>query len=386
MNISHRGVRITVFVVGGLLAASFLVFVWLVNVASTSWTKSANAVVDEARKRDLRRPVLRGDAVRGRAWPEYESGLAAVNGVVVDDVRRWLDGPPADRAAAVAILVANEKALRFVRSGARRAEGGYPIEWDKGFGADTPSLVAVRNLTTLAVGQARVLLEAGKPREAAELLIDAAQFGADVGRNGNVLIELVGLSSLGLVFDGLRTLPQDPDVGRALAVLDGTFPNHGEAMLNELALVGVGFMRAGPGLAPEWRFGFSQQLVVADAWPTFEDMMRRAAAVTTEPWADARRVEAEIEAEAGKSDNRMIRLMIPGLLRSQRASREARAQLRLLRVLHGGAVGLDDPFGAKIHSDGARVWSIGGDGVDDGGAGAWKPAPTGDIVLELRTK
>jgi hypothetical protein len=60
-----------------------------------------------------------------------------------------------------------------------------------------------------------------------------------------------------------------------------------------------------------------------------------------------------------------------------------RAQLRMLRVLHGDAAGLDDPFGVKLLSDGARVWSVGADGVDSGGAGKWTPASTGDIVLKL---
>ena len=68
---------------------------------------------------------------------------------------------------------------------------------------------------------------------------------------------------------------------------------------------------------------------------------------------------------------------------AHRASREGRAHLRMLRVLHGGAARLDDPFGGKLLSDGAKVWSVGADGIDGGGAGAWNPALTGDIVLEL---
>jgi hypothetical protein len=76
-------------------------------------------------------------------------------------------------------------------------------------------------------------------------------------------------------------------------------------------------------------------------------------------------------------------MVMVGLSRSDRTSREGRAQLRLLRVHHGGTGGLDDPFGGKLLSDGVRVWSVGADGVDGGGAGDWKPASTGDIVLKL---
>ena len=130
------------------------------------------------------------------------AGPGLAKGVAVLDVRGWLDGAAAaDRAKAEAVLAANEQALDFLRAGARKAEGAYPTQWEKGFNADVPSLIAVRNLTTLAVGQARVLVEAGKPREAAELLLDAAQLGADLGRKHRSDGELIALSSLGHVFE-----------------------------------------------------------------------------------------------------------------------------------------------------------------------------------------
>jgi hypothetical protein len=389
MNLSRGALRTIGFLLGGLLVLTLALFVWVQTVAYTSWTKRVTAAVDEARAKDPRRPLLRGAAIPGNAWMDYEQALAAVKGVAVDDVRRWLDGAAAsDPVKAKAILAANEKALHFLHAGARKAEGGYPIQWEKGFSAPTPSLIAVRTLTTLAVGRARVLAEAGKPKEAAELLLDTAQLGADLGRRATVITELIALSSLREVLDALRKLPPDPEVGRALAVLDETFPNHGDALLNEIALAGMGFMETGPGdVAPgagAWRFGFSQRLMLADAWTTLQDMTRRLAVATTAPWAEAQRVAAAVRAEAKSSSNQVIQVMVPELGTADRVSREARAQLRLLRVLHGGAAGLDDPFGGKLLSDGARIWSVGSDGVDNGGAGTWNPAAsTGDIVLTL---
>jgi hypothetical protein len=63
----------------------------------------------------------------------------------------------------------------------------------------------------------------------------------------------------------------------------------------------------------------------------------------------------------------------------------------LRMAVHARATGkpldLDDPFGAKLRTeekDGKlRIWSIGPDGVDDGGAGEWK-TDVKDIVLELK--
>src|SRR5688572_30532605 len=182
MNIPGGALRTTGFLLGGLLLALAFAFLWLLGVLAGSWTTRVTDAVDEARARDPRRPVILGKAEPGSAWVQYEQGLAAVRGVAVDDVRRWLDGAAADRVKAMTVLAANQKALDFLRAGARKAEGSYPIQWDKGFNADVPSLMAVRNLTTLAVGQARVLVEGGRPREGAELLLDAAQFGADLGR------------------------------------------------------------------------------------------------------------------------------------------------------------------------------------------------------------
>jgi hypothetical protein len=388
MNLSRGALRTMGFLLGGLLVLTVALFVWVQNVAYTSWTTRVTSAVDEARARDSRRPLLRGAAVPGNAWMDYEQALAAVKGVAVDDVRRWVEGAPgSDPAKAKAILAANEKALHSLRAGARKAEGGYPIQWEKGFAAGTPSLIAVRTLTTLAVGRARVLADEGKPSEAAEWLLDAAQLGADIGQKPIVLTELIALSSLKEVFDALRRLPPDPEIGRALRVLDETFPNHGDALLNDLALAGVGFMETGPAALARttggWRFGFSQRLMVADAWTTLQDLTRRSAATATAPWAEAQRVAAGVRADAKSSSNEVVQIMGAELGTADRASREARAQLRMLRVLHGGAVGLDDPFGGKLLSDGARVWSVGSDGVDNGGAGTWNPASTGDIVLTL---
>jgi hypothetical protein len=365
-------------------------------VASDAWIKRVTEAVAEARARNTLRPVLSGTAVPGRAWEDYGRGLAAIRSVAVDDVRRWLDGGAgADRGKAVAVLAANDKAINFLRAGARKAHGAYPMDWEKGVGADVPSLIAVQNLTTLAAGQARVLREDGKPREAGALLLDAAQFGADLGRNAAIINELIALSSLGQVFDGLRELPPDPEVGAALAVLDATFPHHGEALMNELALMGVTFSHvrftdvsftgSGPAgaLAPGWRFGFSQRMMLADAWPTLDHLLRRLAATTTSSWVEAQSVAAAITTEARSSDNFIVQNTVPGLTKAHRSSREARARLRMLRVFHGGAVALDDPFGGKLLADGVKVWSVGADGIDSSGAGAWKPAPTGDIVLKL---
>ena len=85
------------------------------------------------------------------------------------------------------------------------------------------------------------------------------------------------------------------------------------------------------------------------------------------------------------------------ILASDVLHRGHRAQLRLLRVAaHYGATGdvleLDDPFGTKLRvrvADGSlRVWSVGPEGADHNGTGAFafdrEGADARDIVLEIR--
>jgi hypothetical protein len=77
---------------------------------------------------------------------------------------------------------------------------------------------------------------------------------------------------------------------------------------------------------------------------------------------------------------------------SNRAGRDKRAQLRLLRTAAqyratGRLPDLDDPFGVRLLSSEqggkVKVWSVGRDQVDDGGKGEWKPNAGPDIVLEF---
>lgn len=389
--------RTTVLVAAGLttLAAAYF---WLEALSSRSglqrMTKGVAEAVAAANARDLRRRVIRGEAVPGSAWTEYRQGLALVHGVEVSDVVQWLEGTTtADRAKAVAVVAANQRALDFLRAGARKAEGAYPHQWEQGENVDIPPLRAVRTLTTLAVGQARVLAEAGKPSAAADLLLDAAQLASDAGRSTVAIGELTALSALTGIFNGLKQLPPDPEVGRALLVLEETFPNHGETLQNHLVITGVSLVEIGRGADPpiewgfhlsRWRFALSRGSMLFEAWTTLERMTRRMAATTTASWAEAQRVYADIQAEAAALGNPLVGPELQTRMVHQ-MSREGLARLRMLRVLHGGATGLADPFGTTLQSDGTKVWSVGPDGIDQGGA-VMSNTLKGDITVELPVK
>ena len=399
----------------GLAAAVFVTigvfFAWVQAAAARRWReleKLAPALIAEARARDPRRPPVRGEPVPGSAWTDYNQALAAIKPMSSADLGDFVTrSPKADRAKAEAAVAMYAGCLQHLAAGARRAEGTYPYAFEKGFSADLPGLLESQKLANLAASKARMLAEAGKANEAVSLLLDELWFGADIGRNTVLICEMISAAILSIGMDELKDMVRDmelkdvdwAEVGRALAVLDTILPDHGESMLNEAVSAAAGLTtqeKLGAdmnGVVPNevlfaWRYGFSTRLMVVDAMDTHVDAMRRLAAANR-TWPEAERVSKEVDGEAGRSVNLLTRVMTQGLLRSHRVGFERRAQLSLLRMAVALRAGqavpeLDDPFGAKLRSDGTKVWSLGQDGVDGGGVGAWRPAPTGDIVLQLR--
>jgi hypothetical protein len=343
--------------------------------------------------------------VPGNAWTDYNQALAAVKPLNAADLGSFVARQMnADRAKALAAVAAYEGALDFVRSGARRAEGTFPYEYEKGFAADIPGLLETQKLTNVAVSKARLLAEAGKAKEAGELLLDILWLGADQGRNTVLIGEMISSANVALALEELRAMAVDdamkdvdwPEVARVLASLDAAWPSHGESMLNEAASAAAGLLKADAatafgegtvGALGAWRFGFSTRLMIADALDTHIELMRRVAE-GSRSYAEAEAVAKELDERLKSSSNPIVQIMVPGLASTHRVGFERRAQLRLLRTAVarrlGQALELDDPFGGKLRGDAAKLWSVGQDGVDGGGVGSWKPARTGDIVLQLQ--
>ena len=398
----------------GLAAAVFVViavfFAWIQTVASRRWAELEARVpvlIAEARARDPRRPPRSGEAVPGNAWTEYSQALTAIKALNAADLGSFVARDlKADRAKAEAAVAAYEANLAFLAAGARRAEGTYPYAFEKGFAADMPGLLETQKLANLAVSKARLLAEAGKGKEAMELVLDLLWCAADQGRNTVVIGEMISSANLALALDEIRAMAVDPAVkdvdwtavGSALMLLDSIWPDHGESLLNEsvTAAAGLGKEDAkalfgeGLGVLSAWRFGFSARLLIADAMDTHVDAMRRLAAAGRS-WPESERVAKEVAVEVEGSSNPITRLMTQGMMATHRVGFERRAQLGLLRMavaIRAGAAPpeLDDPFGGKLRSDATKLWSLGQDGDDDGGIGAWRPAQTGDIVLHLKKK
>lgn len=407
--------------IGAVVAVLLLTYaLYIHSVADRRWAameKSIQELLAQSNLRNGPRPVLRDTAVPGSAWDEYTPTLLTMKGVPMAVLGEYVSrGPKADRQKVEEALQKYGAALDGLRRGAMRADGHYPLKWEQGFSADIPGLLQSQNLANLAICRARMLAEEGKSREGAELLLDTCQFARDLGYNQILISEMISIAIIGISLDELRDLMLHAklskeeliDVARQLEILDGTFPVNGHSLLNEPLAAGHDFLKSGGDVDLSafslvgkdsidwnyflWRAVFPRRLICSDAYFIELDYMKRFAAADAESWASCNTVGSKADLEIHKLRNPFAKLMIPGLSGSNRAGRERRSHLRLLRALaiyrsSGRIPDIDDPFGGKLlHSEQGgkvKIWSVGRDQVDGGGKGEWKANAGPDIVLEF---
>lgn len=391
--------KIVGIVLGVIALACIGLAVWASAAGSRRFERIRNkglARLAEVKAGDARRPVLRGAAEPGNAWDDYAAGVQEVKKFA--DARKFHEvlqrGPKAEPEVAKAALAAHGSALDALRRGAGREASRYPYEWERGISMPLPALLDHQAFSNFSLLKARALLEEGKPREAAGVLLDVCQFGRDLGSDGVLISEMIGLSVLAAAFGELRDLLGSgkldaaalEELGRGLEILDGSFPRNDQAVLNDTLLLGGSLDELGAAWGP-------QRLYLANGIDELNERIERVAKADALSWPEARKVYESVAADTEKSSNVISRIATPDLSKVAMNCRERRAQLRLLRMAVQSLASkqvpdLDDPFGAKLRStktgDAVKFWSVGSDGADDGGSGQWKGADGKDIVLELK--
>jgi hypothetical protein len=276
--------------------------------------------------------------------------------------------------------------------------------------SDSPVGVRAQTFALAAGCEARRLAESGRIAEAIDLLLSIAQFGHDVGSNGTLISEMVGVVVTWYALDELRSLIQSGKldreqllgIDRALEILDKDFIRNGPCLRNEVLMMGQQILKGNlkeiargrmsapdpERIRPTWRQMFSRKLLQATAFLLIERWSARLANDDA-PYADELRAWDEFRAEAAA--NPLAAVLLQGLT-PHVAQRGRLAELRLVRAIaHYRATGevlpLDDPFGTKLHhaitGGKLKVWSVGKNGVDDGGIGEWSSSRGKDIVLEV---
>ncbi len=414
------------FVLSGILIGiplgAFGLYLYIKAAEERRWAEMRSyceQVAREVRARDPRRPVLRGKAVLGNAWDEYQVGLASLpESKALLPVTEFLEQrAEADRAKALQLVELYAPALEALRRGASRSHSDRKTDWESQPDHWNPR---PNHVAKLAAARARFLSESGRPREAMELLLDAAQLGEDCARNGGVIDGMVGVSVLSIAQDELkrllsaRTLCREDlqELSRELKLLDRSFPQEADGYSVDPMITGFNYLRLGSlrsildetgmsdPISATWRYGFSEKLIIADAFDQQRAWDRRYQEAAGKPWKEARQnsfdhVDRRIALRNPlfeKFDKIQQTLANSPPLPPRNLFREGLAQLRMLRAVavfraSGDVPVLDDPYGDKIHSlmteKHLKLWSVGGDGVDDGGSGEWEARKGKDIVLEV---
>lgn len=383
---------------------------WIHLLAGRRWAAMKadwNALLEEARVRGRSRPALRGEAVEGNAWDDYAVALAEVRTLYDLEAQaapRYLrEHPGSNRKFVERVLSRHPSMIESVRRAALRGRVDLGLEWKEG-ALTLPGRHGSATIAPFAVCRSRFLADEGRVGDGAQLLVDMARFAADIDHVENMEPS----------FDELRELLRSDRLkgedlarlDRELELLDREFPRRGDRAALELVALGAQFLRTGRSVTgqivglnadPEealWRYGWSAHLMKSEAFAVMAAAVQRLREADARPWAESRDLLKSLGGELAAHRNPIVQIAPEELLTSDLVYRGHRAQLRLLRTAArykatGELLDLDDPFGGKLITrtaqDSLKVWSVGPEGLDHGGIGAFRFDPDGkDIVLEVR--
>jgi hypothetical protein len=356
-------------------------------------------LIAEIRARNVRRPVLYGESLPGRAWDEYTKAFTAIDLYKGNEEQRksivdYLLTGKGDASDLDKILAMYGPALAHLSAGTHREDGSMALEWERGESMDLPGLLASQNLSNLACAEARRLATEGKYRKAIDAISDILMLGHDVAFNGVLITHMIGLAIYGTALEALMTFVGDQafpaaelaELARRLELVDGSFPPPAHSFTNDTMMFRVALLNGelGAGEVP------TISLLSADGIRKMDAYAARCAELSRKPWNVVQGEMVRLGAHATSAWNPILRLATPGLVAAERSIRERHAHLRLVRSyvnfrLKTSGPALDDPLGVKILGAGPRFWSAGRNGADDGGSGSWKFDGL-DIVLDVTNK
>jgi hypothetical protein len=384
---------------------------WISSAADRRWEEmlaDGRLLVDEAKRRDGTREVLRGEPIPGRAWDDYVAADALLKAAgVLSEVDGFVaQKPGVDRAKVLADLEKYTSAVELFRKGARRTDGQYPWDWSRFPEQAMVSLSQSMRLADFVLAQARVDSESGRARLGAEVALDVVRFWQDCSFNVIPLGTAISIAGARRGLDLIRwelmkgmLKPEDlPDLERQLEVLDRTMPTFGPTLKNNQAymahLLGEvsAFDSAGYLGGPRWRYGFSPRLQVSAWYSQLSRDTERLVDCDRMSWAEETAAWARFESDRTVTQTNPA-LATAVVFKSFSSNlRQLRARLRLLRLaLHrrttGAWLDLEDPYGGRLRHEETetllRVWSLGADAVDHQGQGTWECSDRRNLVLEV---
>jgi hypothetical protein len=390
---------------GGLVLVVGACGLWFHLVERRKWAaleaRVAQLSAESLPANPQRRPLV-GEPVPGNAWTDYQQALDGL-GTSTQSGRLYqlslrLDedarkGAESLKGEALATLQEFSTSIDGLRRGARRATAEGPVP--------ALDLDTVYALASLVRNRALAILVT-KPDEAKDTLLDLLQFGLDLDSAGDGYGRSVCLKAVDGLHDLLGAIPRDrrPEVGRALERAEGALSlarvcrkgvkELGKDLLqNPVENTFVKCFRVEwlESAKKDWKYGFSIRHVVVDAFGWLDRWISQIATWEDLPYAEAKSRAEEQEKESRSCPNRIAAAFaLLGWSEARLGNRDLIARMRLLRTACG-ARGLKDPYGDLLKSarDGEvdRFWSVGADGIDQGGKGGWYGRENPDIVLEV---
>jgi hypothetical protein len=425
----HRGMR---------LALAGVVLIAVVGrLGAEAWGRAAlrshrergavELAAQDARRAARLRPVLRGAAIDEDAWPRYQKLIDVMKAHLSDyaqnrSLSSFADAHPfaAISTEAKTVLEARRADLVALHEATRCKRSSPPISSNPL--EPIPSLLPIRQLASLGILEGHERAQAGDLAGAADRYLDVVRFGGDGG--GGALIHALigttaeqnGLIALGRLVRSGRLEPAQLDrIGRERSLLERERISFADALAVERRMLD------GLGDAIEtWSSSVGEPLVLPSAVPyralaahavRVADPLRREFenALASDDFDAWKQIGAKSDAVAGSSWNPLLRLVMGysgsfdgagnHSIRLFLTARENLAWFRLVQAAvtlqreklargryPSDATALDlpkDPFAPslplKYRPDGSsyRLWSIGMDGIDEGG----KAEKRADLVL-----
>jgi hypothetical protein len=320
--------------------------------------------------------------------------------------------------------------LQHVRDGLRRGRCDWEVQYEAGVGVEIPNLFALRQTALLMALAAELEPD---PRAAARQGLEVVAFGEDVARQRTLIAVMVGIAVKAIGLESLERTLRRGDLPRegyeevitTLAAAGPTDLARGletERLGMQVELARLSGRPLGPstdtapadGLSPGALLLLTKlgPMFFEHEWAAFFDYFTRFEQLMLLPVAERKaRIEA-LNAELEGSWTIFAKLAVPNLSGARDRADESLAVVHALRLLaaahlhrlESGAFPADaqplaarlggalpaDPFrpagellGYAVKDGEVRVWSVGVDGTDDGGAGRWfdkDPAPK-DVVV-----
>jgi len=393
------------------------------------------AILVEIRVRDSEFAPIREPRASETGWTLYTAALDAADAVPAADTEQITESNgPTDPEVLDALFVKHAGVTALLRKTLTAGDFTPAYRYEEGLSMELPYV-------SKAIGASKYLAAAaarrhalGRDGEALDLTLPIVQVGHMTARGGSVVNHLVGLVCEDIARESVRAVLSShslaaADLARFAADLDAfskARPSLTDAFrmedvatrqtlhqLDQLGTDSAAFSNSGIAAGRSWKFLFSRRLAYANG---LGEMERFYGALREEldrlPPYEAIASAEKRAREAVHRKNPLAELLLPSVKGAVKREAVARMHWTLMRVAVAIAwyeaekatvpTALSDlvprhlvkvpecPYTGKPFGYGAgKVWSVGGDGVDDGGkplADEDNEDSPGDVVWTVKRK